>query len=312
MSDTLEDWGDALRQLAGKTEAVQTLHTYVSNLLQHPEDPKFAKIRKGNPAFATRVAAVAGGVAFLRGVGFVDDGEFLTFRGFVDPARDPDARELNMEILLAARDGLQELVSAAGAAPGAASSSVHAHSNPNPPVQPVLSEEARRYQEQMRQQLKKDQDEKARLKAQLEADKRDRVADRKAHEGIVYSNKPIPVRGGDSLGVPTGVVHVDNDDQFEQTLKRAEGLPVILDFFAEWCGPCKQIAPVFERLAAQHAGKAVFVKVDVDQCQDIAKRYSVSAMPTFIVLKHGSVVDTMKGANANGLASMVQKHIPGS
>ncbi|CAG7854176.1 SubName: Full=Related to TRX2-thioredoxin II {ECO:0000313/EMBL:CCA74139.1} [Serendipita indica DSM 11827] len=63
-----------------------------------------------------------------------------------------------------------------------------------------------------------------------------------------------------------------------------------------WCGPCKMIAPTFEKLAQQYAGKVNFVKVDVDEAQEVAQKYSVTAMPTFIFLKGSDVVHTIRGA----------------
>ncbi|KAF1991542.1 thioredoxin, partial [Aulographum hederae CBS 113979] len=84
---------------------------------------------------------------------------------------------------------------------------------------------------------------------------------------------------------------------------------VIADFYADWCGPCKTIAPIFEQLAAQEtkAGKVAFVKIDVDAQQDIAKTYGVSAMPTFLVLKNSKVTETIRGANPSALRSAVTK-----
>ncbi|KAH8712114.1 thioredoxin-like protein [Phaeosphaeriaceae sp. PMI808] len=84
---------------------------------------------------------------------------------------------------------------------------------------------------------------------------------------------------------------------------------IIVDFYADWCGPCKAIAPHFQKLAEAETkpGKMQFVKVDVDSQQDIARKYGVSAMPTFLVLKSGSVVDTIRGANPSALTAAVRK-----
>ncbi|BGP14351.1 hypothetical protein JCM10213_004478 [Rhodosporidiobolus nylandii] len=84
----------------------------------------------------------------------------------------------------------------------------------------------------------------------------------------------------------------------------------VVDFHAVWCGPCKAIAPVFQRLASQYAGKVQFLKVDVDQAKDVAQRFQVSAMPTFVVLKGSTKVDEMKGANPAGLMALLNKHAP--
>ncbi|BGP46496.1 hypothetical protein JCM10450v2_002341 [Rhodotorula kratochvilovae] len=84
----------------------------------------------------------------------------------------------------------------------------------------------------------------------------------------------------------------------------------IIDFHATWCGPCKAIAPVYQRLATQFGGRVQFLKVDVDAVPDVAQRFQVSAMPTFVVLKGANKVDAMKGANPAGLTQLLNKWAP--
>ena len=72
-------------------------------------------------------------------------------------------------------------------------------------------------------------------------------------------------------------------------LKEAGSNLVVIDFFAEWCGPCKMIAPVIEEMEAQMSN-VKFLKVDVDEAEDVAVHYQISAMPTFIFIKNGSKV----------------------
>ena len=83
--------------------------------------------------------------------------------------------------------------------------------------------------------------------------------------------------------------------------------PVIVDFSATWCGPCKRVGPVFNALANQHQDGAVFAKVDVDEAQDVASQYQITCMPTFLVVRRGRVVDSLKGANAAALEALVVK-----
>lgn len=72
--------------------------------------------------------------------------------------------------------------------------------------------------------------------------------------------------------------------------------PVVVDFWATWCGPCRMIAPIVEKLAEEYAGRVRFVKVDVDAEPKIAERYRVRAIPTLLVLDRGQVRDQIVGA----------------
>src|SRR5437588_72206 len=76
--------------------------------------------------------------------------------------------------------------------------------------------------------------------------------------------------------------------------------PVLIDFFAEWCGPCKMMAPVIDEVARDYAGKLKVVKIDVDESAETAARFGVTAMPTFIVLKDGKETYRRIGAAPKG------------
>ncbi|KAL2150220.1 hypothetical protein VTH82DRAFT_7896 [Thermothelomyces myriococcoides] len=86
---------------------------------------------------------------------------------------------------------------------------------------------------------------------------------------------------------------------------------VVADFYADWCGPCKMIAPTFESLASKYAkpNKIAFVKVDVDSQGEVAQEYGVRAMPTFLVLRNGSVINTIRGANPPALTAAVDEAV---
>ena len=86
-------------------------------------------------------------------------------------------------------------------------------------------------------------------------------------------------------------------------------LPVIVDFTASWCGPCQFIGPEFVKFAEEFAGKAEFVKVDVDECADVAEACGISAMPTFKVFKGGKEVDELVGASKDKLKALIEKNI---
>ena len=83
--------------------------------------------------------------------------------------------------------------------------------------------------------------------------------------------------------------------------------PVIVDFFADWCGPCKMIAPVLEKLSEEYENEIMFCKVNVDENSDIAARFSVQNIPTFISFKNGQLYNTMVGAGSkNKILELVQ------
>jgi thioredoxin 1 len=77
-----------------------------------------------------------------------------------------------------------------------------------------------------------------------------------------------------------------SEGTFEAEVLQAK-TPVLIDFYAEWCGPCKMMAPVIDEVARTYAGKLKVVKVDVDESGEIAAAFGVTAMPTFVVLKDG-------------------------
>jgi thioredoxin 1 len=85
------------------------------------------------------------------------------------------------------------------------------------------------------------------------------------------------------------------DDNFEREVLRSER-PVVVDFWAPWCGPCHAVTGVLEKLAAEHEGKAEFVKVNVDDNVDTASRYDVLALPTTILFSGGEPRATVTGA----------------
>ena len=85
------------------------------------------------------------------------------------------------------------------------------------------------------------------------------------------------------------------DNDFEQEVLESE-TPVLVDFWAEWCAPCKMVAPVIDALAEEYDGKIKFTKVDVDVNPQTAMKYGIRSIPTLLVFKGGSPVDQVVGA----------------
>ncbi|MBX2917356.1 MAG: thioredoxin [Cyclobacteriaceae bacterium] len=84
------------------------------------------------------------------------------------------------------------------------------------------------------------------------------------------------------------------DSNFDQVINSEK--PVLVDFWAEWCGPCKMIGPVVEELAGDYEGKAVVAKINVDENPQVTARFGVRNIPTLLVFKNGQVVDKQVGA----------------
>lgn len=82
---------------------------------------------------------------------------------------------------------------------------------------------------------------------------------------------------------------------FEEVVLQSKQ-PVMVDFWAQWCGPCKAIGPIIEELNNDYAGKAVIGKVDVDANQELAVRFGIMNIPTILFFKDGQIVDKLKGA----------------
>ena len=101
------------------------------------------------------------------------------------------------------------------------------------------------------------------------------------------------------------------DANFEAEVLKSE-IPTLVDFWAVWCGPCKQIAPTVEALADEYAGRLKVAKMDVDHHQIVPQQYRVTSIPTLLIFKGGRVVSQLVGAMPRSkLEAEIQKHIEG-
>ncbi len=99
------------------------------------------------------------------------------------------------------------------------------------------------------------------------------------------------------------------DGNFEETVIKA-GAPVLVDFWAEWCGPCRQLAPTVEGLASDYDGRVAVGKLNVDDNPGVAERFSIRGIPTLLLFKEGQVVDQVVGlVDGAQLKQMIDKHL---
>ena len=104
-------------------------------------------------------------------------------------------------------------------------------------------------------------------------------------------------------------MEVFKQDNFDEKVLESD-LPVLIDFWAEWCGPCRMVAPVVEELSKNYQGKAVVGKVNVDEERSLAQKYRVFSIPTLFIFKDGQVVDQLVGARPyEDIARVLDKHI---
>ena len=92
------------------------------------------------------------------------------------------------------------------------------------------------------------------------------------------------------------VNEIKNSQQFEQLVLNSAN-PVFVDFWAEWCGPCRSVSPVVEELSGEYDGKVDFVKINVDENGELAQKYNVFSIPTLAIFKNGEVVSQKVGAS---------------
>jgi thioredoxin 1 len=104
-------------------------------------------------------------------------------------------------------------------------------------------------------------------------------------------------------------VQTFTDGNFEETVLK-NGTPVLVDFWAEWCGPCKRLAPTVDALASEYAGKVSVGKLNVDENPTVSFKYQVRGIPTLLLFKGGQVVESIVGmAPKEDLKKVIDKHV---
>ena len=102
------------------------------------------------------------------------------------------------------------------------------------------------------------------------------------------------------------IIHIGSEEAFDKLI--TGDVPVLVDFWATWCGPCRMIAPIVEEIANEYAGKVVVAKVDVDEMGELAQRYRIMNIPTLMLFKQGQLVDKAIGARPKAaLEQMLNK-----
>jgi thioredoxin 1 len=105
-------------------------------------------------------------------------------------------------------------------------------------------------------------------------------------------------------------VQTFTDGNFEESVLKS-GTPVLVDFWAPWCGPCKRLAPTVEALATDYAGKVTVGKLNVDDNQDTAFKFQIRGIPALLLFKDGKVVETVVGlVPKDHLKAAIDKHLP--
>lgn len=95
------------------------------------------------------------------------------------------------------------------------------------------------------------------------------------------------------------VLHLGGKEFDKEVLQSA--IPAVVDFYADWCGPCRMVSPIVESLSREYAGKVKFVKIDTDKNQGLAERYDIMSIPTVMIFKNGEIRDKIIGASPASL-----------
>lgn len=132
-----------------------------------------------------------------------------------------------------------------------------------------------------------------------------RPRDVRDHIKHLLKDKPLPNRSGEKGSFSDRPIVVTDKNFRKEVLKSK--IPVIVDFWATWCGPCHQIAPHIEQIAKEYAGKVKVVKLDVDHNRVISGRYNIQSIPTMILFEGGQPANRITGADPSALRQLVKR-----
>jgi thioredoxin 2 len=108
---------------------------------------------------------------------------------------------------------------------------------------------------------------------------------------------------------PGATIHLGNDAEFD-VLVRESRLPLLVDFWAEWCGPCKMVAPELDKVATQGAGRFLVAKVNTEELTRTASRFAIASIPTMVLMRNGSEVNRISGARpARDILAFVEQSL---
>lgn len=137
-----------------------------------------------------------------------------------------------------------------------------------------------------------------------------RPKDVRSHVDFLLNDTPLPQSSDEKADDSTKKPEKDKvkavyDDSFRAEVLKSK-LPVLVDFWAPWCGPCKMISPYVEEMAGKYAGKIKFVKVNTDTTPVTVRRYEISSMPTFMTFEGGQPVGRFSGASPAGIKNLIE------
>lgn len=136
-----------------------------------------------------------------------------------------------------------------------------------------------------------------------------RPSDLRTHIDHLLKDKPLPQAAsiGEQIQQKSTPKPVKvSDKTFDKEVLKSD-VPVLVDFWAAWCGPCQMIAPYVEQLAKEYQGRVKIAKLDTDHNQSTARRFQIQSIPTFIVFKNGQPVDRLSGANPPAIKNMIEE-----